>query len=128
MNFGTMTVWNNRALALAMALDPDEALTAIQSGTLMYWLRRGLGDSILAVRLEELVRQQALDAAADKAVAGATLVMRAIAAAAGWLLTQVVPLIVRAMPEATFLARAARLRAVRERLIEARGLEQPPES
>ncbi len=56
---GAMTVWNNRTLALAMALDPAEALTAIQGGTLMYWLRRGLGDSGLAVKLEELVRQNA---------------------------------------------------------------------
>jgi hypothetical protein len=79
MKFGTMTIWNNRAMALAMALEPDEALTVIQSGALMYWLRRGLGDSTLAVKLEELVRQHTLDAPVDKEVAGATLVMRAIA-------------------------------------------------
>ena len=74
-----MTVWNNRTLALAMALDPVEALTAIQGGTLMYWLRRGLGDSGLAVKLEELVRQHALDVSTDKETAQAMLVMRAIA-------------------------------------------------
>jgi hypothetical protein len=76
---GSTTVWNERALATAMALDPAEALTAIQSGTLMYWLRRGLGDSNLAVKLEELVRQNAMDLSTDKEMANAMLVMRAIA-------------------------------------------------
>ena len=75
---GAMTVWNNRTLALAMALDPAEALIAIQGGTLMYWLRRGLGDSGLAVKLEELVRQNAQDALTDKETALSLLSMRAI--------------------------------------------------
>ncbi len=75
---GAMTVWNNRTLAMAMALDPAEALTAIQAGTLMYWLRRGLGDSGLAVKLEELVRQNAQDALTDKETSLSLLTMRAI--------------------------------------------------
>jgi len=76
---GSATVWNNRTLALAMAFEPAEALTAILSGTLMYWLRRGLGDAGLAVKLEELVRQHALDVSTDKDVFHSMLVMRAIA-------------------------------------------------
>jgi eukaryotic-like serine/threonine-protein kinase len=79
LKFGATTVWNNRTLALGMALEPDEALTAIMGGTLMYWLRRALGDSALAVRLEELVRQHAFDVSTDNASANAMLVMRAIA-------------------------------------------------
>lgn len=75
---GALTIWNDRTLALAMALDPAEALVAIQTGTLMYWLRRGLGDSSLAVKLEELVRQHALDLATEKEIAYAMLVLRAI--------------------------------------------------
>jgi eukaryotic-like serine/threonine-protein kinase len=75
---GAITVWNNRTLALAMALDPAEALIAIQGGTLMYWLRRGLGDSGLAVKLEELVRQNAQDTLTDKETALSLLTMRAI--------------------------------------------------
>ncbi|HEX3990400.1 MAG TPA: hypothetical protein VHX39_04425 [Acetobacteraceae bacterium] len=75
---GAMTVWNNRTLALAIALDSAEALTSIQSGTLMYWLRRGLGDSGLAVKLEELVRQNAQDVLTDKETALSLLAMRAI--------------------------------------------------
>jgi hypothetical protein len=78
LKIGTITVWNNRTLALAMALDPAEALTAIQSGTLMYWLRRALGDSSLAVKLEDLVRQHTIDAPSDKETAHGMLMMRAI--------------------------------------------------
>jgi hypothetical protein len=75
---GAVTVWNNRTLALAMALEPAEGLGAIQTGTLMYWLRRGLGDSGLAVKLEELVRQNAHDVLTDKEMALSLLTMRAI--------------------------------------------------
>jgi eukaryotic-like serine/threonine-protein kinase len=78
LKLGAATIWNVRSMALEMALDPVEALTALRNGVLMYWLRRGLGDSGLAVRLEELVRQAALAAPVDKEIAGALLVMRAI--------------------------------------------------
>ena len=76
---GAMTVWNTKTLALAMALDPVEAIDVILNGTLMYWLRRGLSDSGLAVKLEELVREQAVDVATDKETSHSLLVMRAIA-------------------------------------------------
>jgi hypothetical protein len=49
------------------------------------------------------------------------------AAAAGWLLTQLAPLIVRVVLEAGSLARATRLRAARGRVIEAWGLSETPE-
>jgi len=48
------------------------------------------------------------------------------AAAAGWLLVEVTPIAVRAALEAMGIARAARLRAERARLVEAWGLEEPP--
>jgi hypothetical protein len=82
---GTETVWNNRTLALAMAMEPDEALTAIHNGQMMYWLRRGLGDSALAVKLEELVRQNTQDLGTDRVIAGAGLLMRAIADTDVWM-------------------------------------------
>jgi hypothetical protein len=49
-----------------------------------------------------------------------------IAAAMGWLMTQIAPLVMRAILEATALARAARLRTVRGRLLETWGIEPPP--
>jgi hypothetical protein len=82
---GAATVWNTRTLAMAMALDPAEALIAMQGGTLMYWLRRGLGDSNLAVKLEELVRQYAQEVSTDKEIAQTILVLRAVANADGWM-------------------------------------------
>jgi len=82
---GATTVWNNRTLAMAMALDPEETLTAIQNGQLMYWLRRGLGDSGLAVKLEDLVRHGVQDVVTDRTLANAGLVMRAIADTDVWM-------------------------------------------
>ncbi len=48
-------------------------------------------------------------------------------AAAGWLLIEVTPIAVRTGLEALSMARAARLRAERARLVEAWGLEPPPD-
>jgi hypothetical protein len=48
------------------------------------------------------------------------------AAAAGWLMTQVIPLIIRAFLEASALAQATRLRAARGRIAEAWGLLDAP--
>ena len=75
---GESTVWNSRTLALAMALQPEEAVAAILTGTMAYWLRRGLGDSNLAVKLEELVRHVGPDSGSDKDHIHAMLLMRAI--------------------------------------------------
>jgi len=47
------------------------------------------------------------------------------AAAAGWLIAEFLPIVVRAGLEAIGLARAARLRAERAKLVEAWGLEAP---
>ncbi len=78
LKIGATTVWNSRTLALALALEPDDGLAAVQGGTATYWLRRALGDSALAVKLEELIRLNALDVAPDKQVAETTLLLRAI--------------------------------------------------
>jgi hypothetical protein len=57
----------------------------------------------------------------------ATIAMAWSLAAAGWLMTQVAPLLVRTALEAAALARATRLRAVRGRIAEAWGLDQAPD-
>ncbi len=49
------------------------------------------------------------------------------AAAAGWLLAEILPIGVRAVFETMSLARAARLRAERKKLVEEWGLETAPE-
>jgi hypothetical protein len=48
------------------------------------------------------------------------------AAAGGWLLTQIMPLVVRAALEAVALAQTTRLRAARSRIAEAWGLGEAP--
>ena len=48
------------------------------------------------------------------------------AAAAGWLLAEVLPIAVRAVLETLSIARAGRLRAERAKLVEAWGLEESP--
>jgi eukaryotic-like serine/threonine-protein kinase len=78
---GPTAIWNNRTLAFGLATQPAEAIAAIQGGTLAHWLRRGLGDSVLAVKLEELVRHHVIDPAPDKEVASATMLMQAICSA-----------------------------------------------
>ena len=81
LKLGTAIVRDNRALALAMAREPAAAAAAMRNGTMMYWLRRGLGDVGLAVKLEELVRSHAQDLTLEHETVPAALVMRAIAAA-----------------------------------------------
>ena len=76
---GDTEVWDARSLAHAMAVEPEHGLHALRSGTAVAWLRRGLGDAMLAARLEDLVRHRSLDALVDDANGEATLVMRAIA-------------------------------------------------
>ena len=53
---GRINVSEARGLAYAIAAEPEAAMHALTSGAAMAWLRRGLGDANLAVRLEELVR------------------------------------------------------------------------
>ena len=49
--------WDVRTLAHAIAIDPDEGGRLLRGGTVDRWLRRSLGDSALAVRVDEIVRR-----------------------------------------------------------------------
>ena len=72
-------VWDARTLAHAIATDPDEGGRLLRNGTADRWLRRSLGDSVLAPRLDEMLRLRGLDSAADDTGAEALLTMRAVA-------------------------------------------------
>ncbi len=76
---GGTLVWDSRTLAYAIGMEPAAGLAAMRCGDAMQWLRRGLGDAGLAVRLEELERHRASDGPADDARADAAMVMRAVA-------------------------------------------------
>jgi hypothetical protein len=56
MQIGKTTVWNLRMLAYAVSSEPEYGLQTLSGITLMPWLRRGLGETALAVRIEELLR------------------------------------------------------------------------
>lgn len=72
-------VWNLRGLAATLAASPAQGVRLLRGGMVEYWLRRMLGDTNAATRVEELVRQRAADAAPDDPRADAMLLMRVIA-------------------------------------------------
>jgi hypothetical protein len=74
---GDSEIWNARSLAHAMAIEPDQALHALRAGAIVPWLRRGLGDGVLATRVEELLRHRLMDMSQDEG-GDPMLVMRAI--------------------------------------------------
>ena len=72
-------IWDVRSLAHAMAIEPGQGIVALHSGDAVQWLRRGVGDAVLAARLEDLVRHRSLEGISDDANGDAALMMRAIA-------------------------------------------------
>lgn len=76
---GGVEVWDARSLGRAMAVAPEAGTHALRGGAVVQWLRRGLGDALLAARLEDLVRHRVLDSLPDDANGDTTLLMRAIA-------------------------------------------------
>jgi eukaryotic-like serine/threonine-protein kinase len=80
MPLAGIDVWDARSLVHAMAAEPEAGVHAVRSGLVVQWLRRGLGDALLAARLEELVRHRLLDSSPDDASGDAALLMRVIAA------------------------------------------------
>jgi hypothetical protein len=67
--------WDARSLALSLAAEPEEGLSALRSNAVEQWLRRGLGDAQLATRIEELVRHREHDDGSGEA----TMLMHSIA-------------------------------------------------
>lgn len=72
-----MSVWDTRTLAFAMAMQPEQGLQAMVSGTVTQWLRRGLGDAGMGSRLDEMMRHRVGDGAAERG-ADAFAVMRMV--------------------------------------------------
>lgn len=72
-------VWNTRTLAHAIAIAPEQGARLLRSGEIDRWLRRSLGDSAAAVRIDEALRLRAADSDAEDGRADATLCLRAVA-------------------------------------------------
>ena len=69
-------IWEARQLAYELASNPSVGLAALQDGSIHHWLRRGLGDAGLALRVEEMMRAHG---SVDDAQARRLLLLRAVA-------------------------------------------------
>lgn len=77
---GQQTAWNARTLAYGLACDPEQGARLLRNGSVDAWLRRGLGEPMLAAHLEETVHIRGSDGAAEDQRSDSMLVMRAVAA------------------------------------------------
>jgi len=79
LDLGGAAVWNARMLAHAVALAPERAVRLLGTGEIERWLRRGLGDATLAVRMEELMAVHAAERSGGDRQADALLALRCVA-------------------------------------------------
>ena len=79
MTVGGIAVWDARSLAYALAVEPEHGISALRAGGAVQWLRRSVGDAMLATHVEDLVRNRLSDAASEGGRSDTTLLMLAIA-------------------------------------------------
>jgi len=78
LQIGHTAVWNVRMLAYAVSSEPEPGLQVLFGATLMPWLRRGLGEAALAVRIEEMLRLRADRGRNSEPYADAMLAMQIV--------------------------------------------------
>lgn len=79
IDIGGVAAWDARNLAYALSRAPKSAVSLLRSNGIDLWLRRTLGESALAAKVDEIVRNRANDPITDPAKADAVLLMRTIA-------------------------------------------------
>jgi eukaryotic-like serine/threonine-protein kinase len=79
LTVGAQQAWTARELAHAIALEPEQGVTVLNSGTADRWIRRLLGDGQLAVNLEAATSQEGITET-DPSRQNASTMMRAICA------------------------------------------------
>jgi len=79
LEVGTLAVSDARSLAYAIARQPEAGARLVRLGVADHWLRRVLGDTTLAGKIEEVQRQRAGEGGAEDAAADARLVLKAVA-------------------------------------------------
>ncbi len=79
LDVGGIAVWDFRSLAYAIARQPEQGARLVRMGVADHWLRRVLGDTTLAGRIEEAQRIRASEGGAEDATADARVVVRAVA-------------------------------------------------
>jgi eukaryotic-like serine/threonine-protein kinase len=75
---GDLVCWHSRTLAHALATQPELGLQALKTGAVGQWLRRGLGDGALAVRLDEQLGLRAGGADGEASDADAMSLLRVV--------------------------------------------------
>jgi hypothetical protein len=76
---GDLVCWHPRTLAHALATQPEFGLQALKTGAVGQWLRRGLGDGALAVRLDEQLGFRGIGSDDEPREAASLPLMRAVA-------------------------------------------------
>jgi len=77
LEVGGRMAWSARDLAYLLGIAPEAGAAAIKNGQIDRWIRRGLGDSQLAIRLVENIAAVSHDVS-DDSRANAVLIMRAV--------------------------------------------------
>ena len=79
LGVGDVAVWDARNLGHALGQSPDIGVRMLRGLLVDNWLRRSLGDQIVAARMEEAVNARVTDTATPATQADAILLMRAVA-------------------------------------------------
>ena len=79
IEIGTEAAWTARTLAFAIATNSDAGVRALRAGAVDRWIRRSLGDGMLAARLEEVARLRGAQGDFEDPSDDALLVARAVA-------------------------------------------------
>jgi len=79
LDVGGIPVSDARSLAFAIARQPEQGAKLVRLGVADHWLRRVLGDTTLAGKIEETQRIRATEGGAEDTMADARLVVRAVA-------------------------------------------------
>jgi hypothetical protein len=74
-----MPAWDARTLANAMHHAPKQAIKQLRSPVIDTWLRRTLGETVLAARLGEIVHGDGAGPVGDRSSSDSLILMRAIA-------------------------------------------------
>jgi hypothetical protein len=80
LDVGPVQVWFPRELAWAIGKYPEDGAKLVRNGTLGGWLRRILGDSQIALRLDEAMARAAIEAPAETTRPAHVMASRAVAA------------------------------------------------
>ncbi len=76
---GQAEIWTARTLAHAILREPEQGAALLRTGVVEAWLRRSIGDTAMASRMDDVSRMREVSSVVEEAQADAMLVSRAIA-------------------------------------------------